>query len=152
MASGDFGDVLSPLLPIATIADALNHAGVKIILPLTKIKVDLDWLIIAADNPRDFYTLAGFGKLNFLDSNINALVMGAQGVENFPDNVVILAFFQNGFGVFIKRNDDGNNYVAVFFIISLAHDAPDGLNDFDFRFFGGGKNDGVKARHVHAFR
>ena len=38
VAFGDLRDVLCPLLPVKTIADAFDHAGVKKIFPLAEVQ------------------------------------------------------------------------------------------------------------------
>ena len=156
MPVGNFGDVFCPLLPIATVADALNHAGIEKIFPRAEIEDALiNLFVVVADTEvvglSDCDMSALFVELNFFDEDVDAFVVSAQGVEHVPNRPVFRAFLQNVFGIFIERHDDGNDNVTVFFIFGTTHDAADCLNDFDFGFFRRHENYGVKRGHVDAF-
>ena len=138
VAFGNLRDVLSPLLPIFTVADTFDHAGIEEIFPRAEIKDALNgFAVVVADvvGSGDCDMFAFAVEFNFFDKDVDAFIVSAQSVEHVPNGSVLRAFRQNFFGIFFERHDDGNNYVAVFFIGSLAHDTSDSLNDIDLRTF-----------------
>ena len=78
--------------------------------------------------------------------------MGAQGIEDLPDNFVTLVVIQRVFGFGIRRDGNGQDDIAQFLTLGPAHDAPNRLHHVDLAFARVHEHDGVQCGHVHAFR
>ena len=87
-----------------------------------------------------------------VDGGVEAVVVGAQGLQDVPDDFVFFVVVEYFFRFLVAGDADGQDDVAVFFAGGFAHDAPYGLNDVDLRAAGGEEEDGVQRGHVDAFR
>lgn len=100
----------------------------------------------------DFHLLGvGADEFELVDHGVELVVVGAEGLEDFPDDFVDFVVVEGFGGVQAGGNDDGEDDVAAFFAGGVAHDASDGLDDIDLGVAGGEEEDGVEAGHVDAF-
>ena len=157
VAGGDPGDLLSPERPIAARADLLDHlrvdlrAEVELVLGGGCGRRGLRPSRFAhADHVDDDLAGAVFVEVDLVDLGVEVVVVGAEGVEDGPDDVVHVGIVEGVLGRHVGRDDDGNDDVAVFLAGSLAHHAADGLDDVHHAVLGGEEEDRVEARHVHA--
>jgi hypothetical protein len=95
---------------------------------------------------------AAFVEFYFVDGGVEAVVVGAQGVEYRPHHPEALVVVEGFFGFHVGGHHDGDDDVAVFFARRAAHDAPDGLHHVHLRVAGGEEEHGIERGHVHAFR
>lgn len=93
----------------------------------------------------------GADEFQLVDHGVEGVVVGAEGLEDFPDDFVDLVVVEGFGGVHAGGDDDGEDDVAAFFAGGVAHDASDGLDDIDLGVAGGEEEDGVEGGHVHAF-
>ena len=91
-----------------------------------------------------------FIEVDFVYLGIKAVIMGAQGFKDLPDNGVTIAFVQSVFRFHAVRNDHGDYDVPVFFALGAAHDPPHGLDYIHLGIFGGEKQHGIQRRNIHA--
>jgi len=97
----------------------------------------------------------GFGffliEFDFVDSGVEAVVVGAQGVEDCPDHFVAFVVVQGFVGLDVGGDKDGDDDVAVFFARRFAHDSPDGLHYVHGGIAGGEEENGVERGNVYPF-
>ena len=89
-------------------------------------------------------------EAEFVDDGLEAVVVGAEGVEDGPDDAEGVGVVELGLGVFVRGDDDGDDDVAVALAWGGAHDAADGLDDVDLRVALGEEEDGVEGGDVDA--
>ena len=70
-------------------------------------------------------------QLDLVDRGVEAVVVGAQGLEDLPDDLVPLVVLQGFFGGHVGGDADGQDDVAVRLAFGPAHDPADGLDDVD---------------------
>lgn len=89
-------------------------------------------------------------EVEFVDEGVEAVVVRAEGLEDFPDDAVGVAFVEGVGGVGVLGDDDGDDDIPAFFARGVAHDAADGLDDIDLRIAGREEEDGIECRDIHA--
>ena len=170
VAGGDAGDVFRPLFPVEARADFLHHARVDRALELVEIERRL---LVAAAGARvaGFFRAVGVVarvfvvgdedvrvvgfvllQVDLVDGGVEAVVVRAQGVQHGPDDAERLVVLERVLGAGVRRDDDGDDDVAVAFAGRGAHDAADGLDDVDLRFARGEEEHGVERGDVDALR
>ena len=92
----------------------------------------------------------GLVEAEFVDGGLEAVVVGAQGVEDGPDDAEGIGVVELGLGVLAGGDDDGDDDVAVALAGGDAHDAADGLDDVDLGVALGEEEDGVEGGDVDA--
>ena len=79
---------------------------------------------------------SGFIELNLVHHRIKAVVVGAEGVQDFPHHLETLVVVQGIFGFFACRDNHRNNDVAILFSGSGAHHATHALHHIYFGIAG----------------
>ena len=92
-------------------------------------------------------------RSSLVDHGIEAVVVGAQGLEDLPDDFVNLVVVEGFVRLHARGDDDGQDDVAAFFLPSgaFAHDAADGLDDIDLGIARSEEEHGIERRDIHAF-
>lgn len=70
-------------------------------------------------------------KRRLVDGGVEALVMGAERVENLPDDAVALVVVERFLGRHASRDADGQDDIAHALALGAAHDSPHGLHNID---------------------
>ena len=164
----DLVDVLGPLLPVAARTHLLHEPRVDRVLPApqgVKVKAHLDapprstaaHVVVlpagfaARREGVDDGNLVRLGpvEVDLIDHGIEALVVGAQRLKNFPHDPEDVVVRQDLFRRHARRDRHWQDDVAVLLARSQAHDTPHGLDDVDLRLARGQEHDRVQRRDVH---
>ena len=89
------------------------------------------------------------GQGQLVDFGLEAVVVGADGIDDLPDGLVVAAadrFLRRGAG----RLRDGQDDIAALLALRSAHHPAHGLHHVNVRFARMQEQDGVQRRHVHA--
>lgn len=89
-------------------------------------------------------------KRERVDLGLDALVMGAECLENAPYVRKNLGIVQRFFRCHSRRHEDREDYVAVVLAFRTSHDAPDGLHHVHGGVLGVEEYDRVQVRNVYA--
>lgn len=172
MAAGDVGHVAGPFFPVAALSAFFDDAGVEGVFPFAELGeegeghgfLDLAFLIfsrnggvalvggIAFADADDANLGRGFFvEFDLVDDGIEAVVVGAEGLEDLPDDGVLLVVFEGFLRGGVGGDADGEDDVAVLLAGSLAHDAAHRLDDIDNRVARVEEHDGVEGGDIDAF-
>ncbi len=77
--------------------------------------------------------------------------MGAQGVQDLPDNAIPLVVVQRLVGINTGWNAHWQNHVSLFLVGCLAHDPANRLHDINLAVARMQEHDGVERRHIDTF-
>ena len=87
-----------------------------------------------------------------VDFGLDALVVGAQRLQNAPDVCEHLAVIKRLLGRHTRRYEDGKDDVTVVLALGTSHDAANRLHDVHGGVLGVEEDDGIEVGHVDAFR
>ena len=90
------------------------------------------------------------GEIDLVDHRIEGVVVGAEGLEDLPDDFVNLVVVQGFVRLHAHGDDDGKDDVAALFPRCIPHDAADGLDDIDLGIPGSEEEHGIERRDIDA--
>ena len=159
MAGGDLGDLLRPERPVAAGADLLHHLGVDL-RPEVELVLGggrrgrrpsrIAGAVAFADDIDDDLSALALVELDLVDFGVEVVVMRAERVQDRPDDIVDVGIVERLFRRHLRRDDDGDDDIAVFLSGGAAHHASDGLDDVHLAVAGGKEQHGVERGNVHA--
>ena len=154
VAGGDLRDLLRPERQVAARADLLDHLGVDL-RPEVELVLGggrrgrrpsrIAGAVAFADDIDDDLSALALVELDLVDFGVKVVVMRAKRVQDRPDDVVDVGIVERLFRRHLRRDDDGDDDVAVFLAGGAAHHASDGLDDVHLAVAGGKEQHGVDS-------
>ena len=91
-----------------------------------------------------------------IDRSVKLIVVGTQGIQDFPDHGKTLVILHRLLRLHIRRNDYRDNDITIFLLIrsplvERTHHTPHALHDIHLAITGGYKKNSVQSRHIHPF-
>ena len=144
LCGSDIRHARRPVLPVLALADLLHDLRVDGRAPLVAERseierhlgdgaVDLDRALTRLErlhaDDLNLVVLRGPVQLELIDLRLEAFVVGAEGAQHLPDDLVLLVVVEGDIRLDPGRHRDRQDDVAVALALELAHDAADALND-----------------------
>ena len=171
---GDVRHILCPIFPIATATDLFDHLGINCTLQFLEFQLQLvlnfllfytlcrvkvfgvSLSVIYAVRYSDASTCKAFTgfaciELNLVHHCIKAVIVCAEGVQDFPHHLETLVVVQGIFGLFACRDNHGDDDVAVLFAGSGTHYTTDTLHHIHFGITSAQEQHRIKARNINTF-
>lgn len=95
-------------------------------------------------------------QMYLIDRSVKLIVVGTQGIQDFPDHGKTLVILHRLLRLHIRRNDYRDNDITIFLLIrsplvERTHHTPHALHDIHLAITGGYKKNSVQSRHIHPF-